>query len=665
MSDGFFSDTHVTEAGLQGSLGPSVGLFGMVPQDFRQQWYVDSQFALDQELHNRWQESLRAAGLTVNVTGSNPHMMRDFAQFVRDGSIPARPTFRLGQDLENMGQPVETGPDPEFEEMRRANEAIRQLNNPRIRTFEQILEEVSAMQHGVEEETASMSERAPWYANLIGMAGSIVGSFTLRDPLNVVTAPVGAGRTVAMRIATDMAVAGGVTAVTEFTDVAPNRALVGLPERNPYYNIVASTLGAGLIRGGIEGIGAGVRNVHGRFVGEDIDFNLRDTQLQQMFNNAPDTPTTRAGIAALDDTIFIERNNPYGEGQAAQARFLAELQEVQRAMNGEPMTAIARALPPMPFEMLEKAADFEIVREQAPLVYARMEQAQARLAQLNNDTKVVRAYHGTASSFEDYSLDEALFEKAVWFSSDPEIASAYAKTSSPGGYRGSQVRFDDLDVSNFAVHETGRQKYNAGFVKEAIDQAKAEGQSGVIFREMDDGIGGVNKSADVIAVLDTKTIKPSFERTRLRRKANIEYQTAYRAVEAEAARLHEAQAKIESAQRRESASILLPTAEGRPFIGPMLQHDYVESLVDRINKFNDTLDEATVARFTRETVGEGEAAIEREAWRTDAGIDIGLKEPVDPEFRFETDGGEMTVADAMRDLQDDTDLDDAMRTCML
>lgn len=797
--------SHVTDVGTEFSAGPSVSMWDMVQQGFRQQYRVDSALALDEELRTRWARSLQALRATGQNFGSpvDPLMYRGYARFVREGTPVTMPTVegegygaRINWDLQQ--------PHSDFVEMQRADEAIRQLNNPQIRSFQQILDEVGEMQRGVEQDTASMSERAPTGSFIAELIGAVGGSFSLRDPLNVVTAPVGAGRTVATRILSDMAIAAGVTTATEFGDVAPNRALAGLPERNPLMSIGAATLGAGIIRGGIEGIGYGIRRLRGGDP-EGIDFNLRDSQLQQMFEANSHSPTARAGAQALSDIAFIERNNPYGEGQAANLRFMAELQEVQRLMGGEPMTAVARVLPPLPFEFIQKEADFLLVKEQAPLVYARMEVAQARVANLQNGSPYTRAYHGTARDFGDFSVDKAMFERAVWFTSDPEVASGYAKISSPGGYSGSQVRFNDLDTSNFAVRDMEGRKYNAVEVKEALDQARAENKGGVIFKNYDDSIGGVPKTSDVIAVLKEDAIKSSFETSTLRRAAIKEYETGYRAVEAEVARIREEQARVESAQQRQAVNIFADATYGRPFNWSILQHDFVQERIDAINAFNDTLDEKAVAAFVRETEEEAGDVLKNESgepltfyhgtsrefsdegdlpgqegkwtffatkpevaeefaragtlpnriypvklraknigdfrdpaqveavkefvtarfeqdsrevpqpwldaiekggwgvwerdwiadhfgwdavWITEKGelniavrspdqitsavgwqapdgrIDIGLSEPVDPNFRIITDDGDISIADAMRDLQDDADLDEAMRTCL-
>lgn len=607
----FFDDSHVTDIGLRGSAGPSVGFGEMISQSFQQQFRVDSARALDDELRNRWLESLRAAQITNQVTGvpdplgrnpsvdpDDPWTYRAFAQHVSgqpiDAFDPNRPLF--GDHAYD--------PTGRIKGMIDANEKIKALNNPNIKTFEQILEEVSQMQQGVEEKTASMSERSGTGGFAASLIGSIGGSFTPRDPLNIITAPIGAGRTVAMRVATDMGLAAAVVGYTELAEVGPARKIAGLSERNPLYNIAAATIGAGVIRGGLEGLGYGVR----RLRSENIDFDLRDSQLAQMFEANIEKLSARAGLKLLDDTRFIEHNNPYGEGRAAQERFMAELQEVQRVMGGEPMTAVARVLPPIPYEQLKKIGDFEIVREQAPEVYARMEGAQVRVQELETQIN---------QEVDKVTPAEVIYRK---LEDDPD----YKPT------------LEETEILNADV----RRQQN-------------EFESDVVKHDLRDAVEEASDEAYDVTSLRSQ-----------RRIANAEYETAYREVEAEASRINERQAAVEAAQRSESISILMPTAEGRPFIGPMLQHSYIETLVDRINKFNDALDEQTAARFVRETHGEGEDAVEVEVWERDGGIDIGLKDPVDPNFRFETDEGEMTVAAAMRDLQDDTDLDEAMRTCL-
>lgn len=613
----FFDDSHVTDVGLRGSAGPSVGLGEMVAQSFRQQYRVDSARALDEELRNRWLESLRAAQIRdqVNIApdplGRNPSLdpddpwaYRAFAQHVSGQPVD---TFDPNKTLVNYD------PTARIKGMIDANEKIKALNNPNIKSFEQILEEVSQMQHEVEGETASMYERTGRGGFVASLLGAMAGSFTTRDPLNLITAPIGAGRTAVMRIATDMGVAGAVTGYTELSEVAPARRIAGLPERDPLLNIAAATLGAGVIRGGIEGIGYGVRSLRT----ESIDFDLRDSQLAQMFEANSDKPSARAGASILDDVKFVERNNPYGEGHQANVRFLAELQSVQRAMNGEPMTAVARVLPPMPFEYIEKQANFAIVKEQRPWLYRNMEVAQERLQDLTRQIDEV-------ASPQPISLVEAV--RLV----DEKAASQLEQLSAR--------------VNDEALPEPVR--------------AAADIQGQALIQKV--GIEKINKAVDDLEI--PKRYKARSLRAS-RRAANREYRAAYRAVEAEAGRIREQQARVEAAQQRETSVIL--ASEGLPFTGPILRYDTVEALTDRINKFNDNLDERSAARFVRETLGEGENKVEVEVWEKEGGIDIGLRDPVDPKFTFMTDEGEMTVAQAMRDLQDDTDLVEAIKGCAI
>lgn len=643
----FFDDSHVTEVGLQGSAGPSVGFGEMIRQSFQQQFRVDSARALDDELRNRWLESLRAAKINdqINVVpdplGRNPRIdpddpwaYRAFAQHVSGQPIDAfDPNKTLGG----------YDPNARISAMVAANEKIKALNNPNIKSFEQILEEVSQMQHEVEGETASMYERTGKGGFVASLLGSIGGSFTTRDPLNLITAPIGAGRTIAMRVATDMGLAAAVVGYTELAEVAPAREIVGLPQRNPLYNIGAATIGAGVIRGGLEGIGAGVRHLRG--ADEVIDFDLRDSQLQQMFEANADKPSARAGASILNDVNFIERNNPYGEGQQANLRFIAELQSVQRAMNGEPMTAVARVLPPVPNEQLKKVADFEIVREQAPEVYGRMEAAQAKVQQLSRsgEPENVSPVFRNFDRLKEKVSSEQRGAKEIWMSPDEYTTLALTRKNAvipqegPVGELQTRIEEEGLKSTPYLGLD------NAGKVTEQEGLHRAAALKNLGYEQIPVRIYG-----DV---------------AKLRRAANVEYQAAYRAVEAEAARIHEQQACLEATQQHEVASIL--ASEGLPFTGPLLRHDNISSLADRINAFNDTLDERTAARFVRESFGEGENKVEVETWEKDGGIDIGLKDPVDPNFTFLTDDGEMTIAQAMRDLQDDADLVEAIKGCAI
>lgn len=673
----FFDDSHVTDVGMQGSFGPSVGLLDIFQQSVKQQFRVDSARALNTELQNRWIDSLRNLERNGGGKFNGPLDQEMYIAFAEHSQGKPISVTRMGVEGEGYGArlvPGDVTQNAYFQEMLRANEAIKKLNNPSIKSFEQILEEVSQMQQEVEGETASMYERGGTGSFLASLAGGVVGSFTHRDPLNVVTAPWGAGRTIATRIAAEAGLAAGITAATELTEVTPNRALAGLEYRNPLYNIAAAGIGGGVIRGGIEGIGYGV----GRLRGEDIDFDARDTQLAQMFAANSDKPSARAGAMILDDAVFVEKNNPFGEGRASQERFLAELQQMQRAMNGEPMTAVARVLPPLPFDYIKKAADFEIVREQAPNLWARMEAAQAKV---NGPSAVIRDQAGKPITFYRGTVNIDLPNREsgfTFFSTDPEFAAKFTHSSEGGKVSSTNLRAENIGDFRNPEHVAQVKQLVVDKFKKEGSEAPTEwldaidrGDWGVWERKwiLDhfgwDAVWITEKGALNLAVRSSDQIVPEAVSTAAtRRAANAEYKAAYREVESEAVRLREVASKAEAAQQAEASNILA-RAYGRPFIGPLLRHENVEALVDRINRINETLDEDTIARFQRETVGEGENAIELEVWERDGGIDIGLREPVDPNFTFVTDEGEMTVAAAMRDLQSDVDLIEAIKVCAI
>lgn len=619
----FFDDSHVTDVGMEGSIGPSVGAGEMISQGYRQQYRVDSALALEKEIEDRWLESLRL--LEENSGGKfnrpvDPRTYKGYAELISGVPITVLAEGRL---------PRETF-DEQMTMMRQADNAIKALNNPEVQSFEQILQEVVRMQHQVEQETSSMSERTGVMGTLGSIIGAMGGSFSERDPLNVLSLGFGGGgRTIAMKVATEMGIAGTITAATEVSQVQPNREFAGLPERSMLQDVLVAMGGAGLIRGGLEGIGAGVRSTR-QFQEwaalrelEELQLNDRDVQMEALFATMPQSPRARAGLSALDDIQFVERNNPYGVGDTANARFLAELQDVQRVLGGAPMTAIARALPPVPFEAIEKEVDFEIVKEMSPQVWARLEEAQARVVEL--DTQIA----DTVSRVETMSLPDAV--RLV----DEEA--------------GAQLDALAVRVNDEALPEPER----AAADLEANAIIQRVGPERVAKRLEEEA----NRSR-----INVRRLRAS------RRSANRQYREAYKATEKEAEQIRRFQAATKSAAQRETVDLLGNVMGGRTFIGSALTHEMVERQMTRVAELAETQDERAVALFReREDFGE---AVEGEtkplAYETaDGRIDIGLAEPVDPTFRILTEDGEFSVREIMDDLKEDERLDEAMRSCLL
>lgn len=593
--------------------GPSVGWGEGISAGFNQAFQVNSPLSLEQEVMNDWLDNLSRL---EEKTGERFEMPRaSELEEASLGDLQAYMRYVAGEgNVFNRATSMQS-PEERLAMFQRADERIKELGDPEIQSFADIVAGVYQMQQEIEGKSAEVTERGDFLGQMIG---SIAGSFSTRDPLSLYTLTMGgAGRNVATRIASEMGVAGAVVGASDVAYVNPNRARAGLPELDLLYDVAAGAIGAGLFRGGIEGIGAAARGVRGA----PIDIDFRDTQLAQMFEAAPQSPRARAGLAALDDIQFVERNNPYGAGQAAQERFIAELQDVQRVLGGAPMTAIARVLPPVPFEYIKDAADFQLVKEQAPKVWSRLEEAQARVAEL--DARIETA--------------DVSFESRVVTENPKEMSRELLEERNPTAVR--RLRFEVDDARRATVETEYRQE---------LETAEAE-------RQAETSIGEVVEP-------DVKAVR------RERRAAKAAYRTAYAAVEAEAARINRVQAALRGQQQADTLDLLGNSMGGRTFVGSALSHGMVESHMARVLELAETQDERAVALFKeREDFSTGEEGETKPlAYETDDGrIDIGLAEPVDPDFKLITEDGEFTVRQIMDDLKEDERLDEAMRTCLL
>lgn len=597
----WFDLSHVTDVGQQFSAGPTVGFWEQAYQSLRQQWHVDSAMALDNELNNRWLESLeglRGAGQNFSAP-LDPAIYTRYAQSIRDGAPITRESEGYNPLAGRHGLPQLY---EEFEDMQRANEAIRQLNNPNIKTFEQIIDEVYAMQQSVEEQTASMHERGQTGSFFAELLGGAAGSFTFRDPLNIATIPFGAGRTIATRIASEMALAAGTTAVTEFTDVAPNRALADLPERDPWLNIGAAAVGAGVIRGGLEGIGYGFRRVSGAGI-EDIDFNLRDAQMQQMFARM-DTPTARAASSILDDTIVLERSNPYGEGMVAGYRWQAELDATARALNGEETPAVD--MPPIPSEYIDRHLSFQSVKETSPELWNELETARTQLNRL--DSSIAEA------ASRELSISDAV--RLV----DEEAAAKLDRLSEI--------------VNDPTVPEPTRAA------------ADIEAQA-IILRVGQEKILKAAADADTKAKFEVRNLRAS------RKAANKKYRAAYQKVEKEAERLELREAATREARQIESIDVIGPQIISEPMTGPMTRYDFVDAHTARVEE----ADASIPAR--------SDAVNDLQIDPKTNTVNIGTATPVSADFKVPFDEGELSVRQILDDLSEDQRLEAAVKGCAI
>lgn len=617
----------------QGTGGASFSLWESAEQLWEQQFRVDSPLSLEQEIQNRWDENInnlqRLTGETFEMPrvsayeGPSLGALGAYLEYLETGSTSYNSRAILGKSIEETLAPFQ-----------RADARAAALGDPSVKTFSEIVQEVYQMQREVEERTGEVSERGSFIGSLLG---AMAGSFTTRDPLGLYSLTVGgAGRTAAVRIASEMGIAGAVVGANEFAYVLPNREQAGLPERNSLLDIGAAALGAGALRGVFEGAAAGARHL------TPLDIRLArelakaeplgDRVLVESLALAAHSPRARAGLEMVENDIELSKANPYGDTRTGTERFLAELAEVQKVLGGVPQTAVARALPPIPFEYVENAVDFTVVRERSPELWARLEEAEAALADINKPTASLKEDE-VALSPNGLFVEGQRHNNEVFLSYQPSVREAAIPI---------HMRIED-GVAEISVDQFSELSNRLGVskVREAMNELM------LMYPEINSFKGERNSGAGAGR---TQTISSR------RQAANARYRKAYAEVEAEANRIREEQRLLERAQQGDAVD-LLGHSTLRPFLGPILDHANVERRVAELNEFAETIPDHAVA-------------LSRAELDEDGTVDIGLSKRVDGGFRFMTeaeDGSvrEMSIAEALDDFREDEALEEAMRTCLL
>lgn len=122
----------------------------------------------------------------------------------------------------------------------------------------------------------------------------------------------------------------------------------------------------------------------------------------------------------------------------------------------------------------------------------------------------LRCYHGTATDFTAFN-PEAEGITGIFFSSSPEVALEYATWRAEHGGL-ARILPVYLSIENPA-EITGWSTFDAEFFQECIDQAKAAGHDGVIFRDVDDGWTEQAPVADTYVVFRPEQIKSASANT--------------------------------------------------------------------------------------------------------------------------------------------------------
>jgi hypothetical protein len=399
----YFDEDHLVDEAF--STGPRRSFFENVSEGFslrrQEQEEITSSLAFEGELKDRWLENLREY---ERVTGERYQTLTGIPLH-----IGAFRKYYQAEEAARAGQAPDTSEmsPKEIQDLatfRQINEGIRNLNNPGIKPFSVVLDEVNRDAEKLQGRLGEFQERQGVGGFLGGLAGAVVGSFTEREPITFASFGVGGvGKAISTRILTEMAVAGGLVGVTDVIALNPTLKKRGLEPVNPLWDAIIAGAAGGIIRGGLEGVGALAQRGVARGVREAEPLDLRDTQLRQMFERMPESPRARAGLEILEADRAFRAASPYGQSEAGLRRFTGELEDVYAVMSGKPYTAVARADPdalPADFRILEE--DVKIVREESPELYARFDEAERRLAEI--DERITEIQTG----FEKTSVIDAV-----------------------------------------------------------------------------------------------------------------------------------------------------------------------------------------------------------------------------------------------------------------
>jgi len=607
--------------------GPSTGYLENYRQAVKQQRQVDSPLSREVELMDRWNEQLDRY---ESVTGKklprvqNPDQFVHYLNYKETGIMP-------DVGFATAAGPAKNWAIPAIQELENIEKQLQ--SDPTFKPIAALLQDVYKMQNEVEGETLDIYDRQTTTGFLGSLAGGMIGSFSLeRDPVTVLSTPMGGvGRTAARRIMTEMAFVGSTVAVSEKYLVNPKRVAAGLPERSVLHDALLSAAFAGLIRGGFEGGGKLLQLRRERIAGEEaIRIADEDAAALATLAESPQSPRARAGIELITDVQAIERASPYGTGRQGMLRFEGELDEVARLVAGQTDTAIARTLPEVPFEFIQRDADLLLVKERAPELYARLETAKATVADIE--------------------------------ARSAEISATLERTTLPDA-----VRLVDQEAGA-QLDELAR-VVNDPATPEPV-RAAAELQAEAIVQRI--GVDRVAKALNDAEIAPKQQVK----RLKAERKAAVKrYREVYKEVEAQRGRMQQEQDFINAQQNGKLTAQLSAGAGPQGYIGPLLRHEVVDATVAAVDEASVTVDDAARALVEPPSRAVGGEAPERtELIDADGTVDIGLKNPdgstlrVPADFTFRSyglDGVErdLSFGDALRELQDDIDLDNAVRIC--
>lgn len=587
----------------QGYGGPATGFWDNAKAAYDQQYRVDSLAALEAEVSDEWAKSLQEY---ERVTGEAPGLSLAYAPmgtYISAVMGEETPWYTKDvNDSQTRARALEI------------NQKIKDLGNPNIKSLDQVIQDVIKLRQQVSGTSGDVANRQTIAGWLGGFAGGVAGSFTTRDPLQLISLGFGGfGKTFAARMATEMGIAGATETAQQFLGVEPTRQLLGEDEGSPWTNVLYAAAGAGIIRGIGEGIGTGAKFLTERVRdgAEEVPLDFTDSQLRSMFERV-DTPTARAGEHALDAQIHFDRLNPYTDTDSGMRRFIGELSEVQDLMAGKADTAI-RLIPTeqLPIELDDLSFEMHQVKEAQPEVFNKLTEAQTRLDDINTQLAETEIQLSRVDQVEGLSRIDP---------DTAELARSYQA---------------DLDSPNASAVKKEQARRALDQIAETIGPER------------------IAKETSNAAIQPRKDL----QRLRQQRKAAMrEFKKARDEVDKAIAYNQQKARLAELTQQKKDVGALglYAKANDEPYVGPLLQHEAVEAAVGAAEEAQKQIPRA--ANAITET--------------PEGMIDIGEGYEIPSDFTLEVDDGAggtrtMSAKEIFDELAEDDKLVQAMGQCAL
>lgn len=332
----------------QYSFGPGSDFFQVFETSRQNARRVNSLLGVQVELKNQYLDQVkRAQELTGRDLGLDPI----FALNLADAGMRRASGMQPG--LLQAGQS-----DKYLSDIDRIDAEIAKARafDPNLKTFQDLYEQEikSLLQTSQEAALASRTGGSgAWVPQFLGgLAGSLDPE---RDPLYFYSLLIGGGgSTVLRRIVGEMAIGGGVQAVQEAAILGKNKAL-GLPETDPFTDILIAALGAGVFRGASEAGALGLRTairslpegvlrllpeaVTGpRTPAPEYAPRLSDAELLSQARGLQQTTEVRAATAGLERDLAFQDLSPLPNTQEGRAVASAQVASTLAAFEeGRPM----------------------------------------------------------------------------------------------------------------------------------------------------------------------------------------------------------------------------------------------------------------------------------------------------------------------------------------